>query len=748
MSKLLSQKIIPIILVVAILASQVILPLQLLADNNLLNYNNPGANGKNPYQLSLKSLKDSPELLTSVLSCTGITNTLAGKLLQVNDLFKKKLNNLTNKLEDKLKNLLKSKNKTKAINDEIEKIKKTITSALSTAAIAVGWIPQGVGAGIATGIQTGIDNADKFETDAAPKEVYDDSLLAELERDAKQKVEDDNKKELKEQQEKCFNGIAVALAKRQLTLMTKQTMNWVNSGFNGDPMYVTNVTSLLDSVSGEILQNELAKLGEEGSIDHPYGRDFARSQILAQRYKGNINNALRQDLTDYLKPGATPESFSEDFSEGGWDGWFAFTQKPENNPLGFTIKATELIGRKRNEAVQQTADEIARNGGYLDQKECAEWAGEDDTQNPDGSPKCLQWKTVTPGSNIKTKVDTHLNTPERQIELVKTIDDALNSLFAVLLNKFTTQGLYGLRSADNDFSGSGSGGFGINQIFDADGNSLTANTGNAFTTNVGYFSLTSDIGNKYTDASLKGKLVIEKRGILQVQYDYIKLLKDAQVVLDKVVPTIGKLDYCIPGPNPNWFTNSTDVIDEYSGTVSLYAENEKQKIMLREMIADLYYQGNELGENLVTQELLDALKKAEEGSLVPPPIKLEDIQKTVNAYELEVSKTYGPDSPMQTQSLTNPNYLKMSVEGLNITKDLASYDEAIKEAKDEYKQAVADTTTSITRLNVIKDKVNKIIDAAQKRRTAERVAKGKPAMKAICLAVEKITYLDDNGVLK
>jgi len=709
MNKFLNRKIIPLLLLISLLSLQIIFPLQTLADNNLLNYNNPNANGKNPYKLSLDSVIDS-RMLTSVVSCTGITNKLAGKLFELNE----KINDeLDEQLAKQLK-IITNRHRDKLIRQQREKALQGMREAILNGKGLLGAI-----AGGATYLGTGLPALGNLpiatQTDK-PKpttvKVEDEAVLKQREEQEKERIKKEKEEIAKQQREKCFNGIAISLARSQLTSMTKYTMNWVNSGFNGDPMYVTNVTSFLDSVSQEILQQELAKWKTGSEQDYPWGKSFARRQVEGYRSSKDATGSLKQTLTSYLEPGTTVEKYSDDFSSGGWDGWLALTQKSENNPLGFNINATELLNKKRQEAVEMYSDEINRNEGYLDQKECVEWAGVDDDPNPDGSPKCLQFKTVTPGSNIKTKIDTYVNTPERQIELVRTMDDALNSLFAMLLNQFANQGLYGLRSADNNFTGNGTGGFGINQIFDADGNSLTGNTGSGSTINTGYFSLTKDLGNTYTDESLKGKLKIENRGILQMQYDYIKLLDKSKLVLDKVVPSVAKLDYCIPGPNPNWFNNSRDAMDEYLDYASSYDDSFTE---------------------------IDPTRV--------PPIKLEELENKINTYESEVTKTYGPDSPMQTMSLTNPNYLKMSMEGLNITKDLVNYSDAITEAKDTYKQDLIDTNTAITKLNVIKDKVNKIVGQAQKRRTADRVAEGKPAMKAICLAVEKVTYLDGD-VLK
>ena len=58
--------------------------------------------------------------------------------------------------------------------------------------------------------------------------------------------------------------------------------------------------------------------------------------------------------------------------------------------------------------------------------------------------KCVQFETVTPGSIIKDKVSTYINSPERQLELADDINKVLNTLFSTLISKLQNQGLSSL----------------------------------------------------------------------------------------------------------------------------------------------------------------------------------------------------------------------------------------------------------------------------------------------------------------
>jgi hypothetical protein len=169
----------------------------------------------------------------------------------------------------------------------------------------------------------------------------------------------------------CYNGLAYSLARQQLVSMTRSTMNWVNTGFNGDPMYVRNITSLTRNIEREVVNRELELLKDPKNVrDYPYGRVFAESQIRSYQSIGNFDDSMKSDLTGYLSDGATIDSFSKNFSEGGWGGWLALTQKDQNNPIGYSIQKSQQIDNQQEKEVTATKAELERNGGMLDQKKC------------------------------------------------------------------------------------------------------------------------------------------------------------------------------------------------------------------------------------------------------------------------------------------------------------------------------------------------------------------------------------------
>jgi len=202
----------------------------------------------------------------------------------------------------------------------------------------------------------------------------------------------------KEKREACFNGLAYTLAKNQLTSMTRETLNWINTGFNGNPLYVQNIRSLTNSIERNVIETGIQVLAN-GVF--PYSGDFNRTII--QSYNGGAMNgaenfllSLQSDLSAFLTDkdsyglGNTNQTlnakaraindnnrFANDFSVGGWDGWMALTQRENNNPLGFTMQAAQYLADRIDQQAGETKDEISQGGGFMSQKECITYNDEE-----------------------------------------------------------------------------------------------------------------------------------------------------------------------------------------------------------------------------------------------------------------------------------------------------------------------------------------------------------------------------------
>jgi len=584
-----------------------------------------------------------------------------------------------------------------------------------------------------------------------------------------------SQQKVSEKRQSCFDGLAYALAKQQLVSMTKSTMNWVNSGFNGDPMYVRNINALTNSIEGTILQKEvnLFKNSPAGGGDYPYGRNFALSQISSFKFGQNPSNALKQNLSNYLSivPGNDRyvESYTNNFSLGGWNGWLAFTQMPQNNPLGFNMIESQNLADKQNKEVANTKAEVAQNGGMLDQKKCVLWNMVDDltgeyltedvydgengwvsktktTKNPLPEDECAQYETVTPGSLIKDKVSKYLNSGETQLELADSLNEVLYSIFGNLISRFQQNGLSSLSSTSVvDFS-TASSGIGANKIVDENGVSVSGNNDGSGIDPSSNFDITTDLG-----------------AIIATQQKYIATVNKLFPPLEEVMSKLGELDYCIPGPNPNWQENSANTKEAYYNWLNNITSvgNDRDYIFTTPAADTSVYKNylNSISDPInIWQELKNSwyFTFSDSSSTKINQSMLDKISRNIDSRTTETDKgeaeyaqraeaLYGFKSPMQTEYLNigmpnqteNPQYLAMAQTGLSITRDIKSYAESIGEMTTTYQNRIVETNSNIYKLKKLKEKIDIIVNRAQALRAKTRAENGLPPVTKECLANEK-----------
>jgi hypothetical protein len=438
----------------------------------------------------------------------------------------------------------------------------------------------------------------------------------------------------------CLNGVAYAVAKNTLAQITNKTLNWVNTGFNGNPLYVQNSGSYLNSIAN---QQITAFLPAVKNSDPIFGN--ALQAAITSQVTGK-SAALAQLNTPLNTPQSTAyNSFMGDFTNGGWNSLL----NPAYNPIGSLFNATDTLVNNVTSQQQQSQNEIQRNNGFLDMKRCVQYANNgqvsssseaqcstinsdasyeacctgqsaddssscnqyaltDDGGNPqcanitsdaieqqccgDGTgdsavciayntssssdaastpalattngaalsatPVCTQYSTVTPGSVIANQVSTITTTPTRQLEYANQINEVLGSFFDSLVNNLLSKGLRG-SSSSTSTPIDGLSSQGDNTVTDSDGNTLESDP-----SALGYQVASS---GSAVDSDFDISRPQQLYAILQTQYDFLNRTKDSQIALERVIPTIGALDYCIPGPNPDWQTGLDSNWQSFLGSI-------------------------------------------------------------------------------------------------------------------------------------------------------------------------------------
>ena len=177
--------------------------------------------------------------------------------------------------------------------------------------------------------------------------------------------------QLKAVAKEIIRAIAQAIARRVLQKMTTATINWINGGSFGNPLFVENEDSFFKDIVEYEVKNIVDTLGYD-LRRFPFGREFALNTIYT--YHRQFEDNAQYSLSKVLQDPILEKRFREDFSVGGWDGFLIHTQYPQNNPIGFNMIATEqladqLTGVVRSEA-EKVRDKLDQGQGFLSTETC------------------------------------------------------------------------------------------------------------------------------------------------------------------------------------------------------------------------------------------------------------------------------------------------------------------------------------------------------------------------------------------
>jgi hypothetical protein len=418
----------------------------------------------------------------------------------------------------------------------------------------------------------------------------------------------------------CLDLIVHLITTKVIDKMTLATVNWINTGFNGLPLYLEDGVQFFGDIAKNEIYGVTGWFACNGAIcdeNYPFGKQIMQS-ILTNLQTG-IQASMRFNLNQVLAHGDYTQ-FKEDFSVGGWAGYTAFLE-PQNNPFGNYLLINQDLGHKVQGSsankIQTFQNQLSLSGGFLNQRVCQQTASGSAYLGPDqggenqadfyldpnqyylipqgqsmtpdilaslptlvqdeidlqsdslaqaaaynnlvNSSTCIKWQTLTPGSVIADQLKTNLNLQTTKLINADSLGENIGLIFDALLNQLVQGGLNALNSGN------------ANSVLVAQVNDQ----------NPGGSGLTDDNGNPISIDGPSSPNVIIGGGvandpsILDIQQSYVGLIvgaggsPGALDSLNNLIIRIGALDYCVPGPNPNWISNAHEKLNTLTQAVSL-----------------------------------------------------------------------------------------------------------------------------------------------------------------------------------
>ncbi|MFO0718589.1 MAG: hypothetical protein U0522_00985 [Candidatus Paceibacterota bacterium] len=231
--------------------------------------------------------------------------------------------------------------------------------------------------------------------------------------------------EIAAQSQISADSIATKVAKIAISSITTSIVKWINSGFKGGPLFVTDpakfFTGVADRVAGSFI---------EGSDLEFLCKPFKISLLLALNlnYSYSFKEKIGCTLTDVIN---NVEGAAVSFQDMGFDGWFKMTQNPQNNIYGANLMAEIELKERIADAVGIQKAELDQGAGFLSSRDCLE--SNIETQ------ECQKWGPVkTPGKVIETQLNEALGTNLKELQLADEFDEIINALINQAVQKIVT----------------------------------------------------------------------------------------------------------------------------------------------------------------------------------------------------------------------------------------------------------------------------------------------------------------------
>ncbi len=197
--------------------------------------------------------------------------------------------------------------------------------------------------------------------------------------------------ELKKFAQEIGRQVLMTIARRALQGLTTSTVNWINTGYWNNPLFIENPDSFFKDIAKYEIKNVVDTFGYD-SRRFPFGKDFALNII--DQYNRKLEDNAEYTLSKVLQDPILLRNYQNDFNVGGWNGFLINTQYPQNNYVGFQMLATENLARKLAGTSQTATEKVAKTldqgMGFLSPQICTTNPNYNNGKNEFKQPKLSQ----------------------------------------------------------------------------------------------------------------------------------------------------------------------------------------------------------------------------------------------------------------------------------------------------------------------------------------------------------------------
>ncbi|MBL7045488.1 MAG: hypothetical protein ISR99_00415, partial [Parcubacteria group bacterium] len=294
-----------------------------------------------------------------------------------------------------------------------------------------------------------------------------------------------------ETQKECLlDGIVVLLREVLISQLVKSVVTWINSGFDGNPAFITDLRGFLTDVVDETIGTYI---------------DSSQLSFLCSPFQLDIKIAIRINFESVdREPACTLTDVVENIDDfykrgfgGGWKGFIDANTITGNNPFFAYLDADVRIRGRIDKSLAIELEKLKWGDGFPGFEIC-------DEEVP-GESSC---QTVTPGSYVNHTLNRYAaDSGINQLELADEIDEIIGALAAQLSKQLLT-GAGGLLGASRSSGGRNS--YLSRTVSDTESRSLSASR-RAFSLSTEGGGTTEDVYLEQKNLSLSALVVASSR---------------------------------------------------------------------------------------------------------------------------------------------------------------------------------------------------------------------------------------------
>lgn len=221
-----------------------------------------------------------------------------------------------------------------------------------------------------------------------------------------------------------WDSIAYCIVNAMIAYIADSTIEWINSGFNGNPAFLSNP----DSFFKQLADDEAAGFMQSLAYGANNICELFKATIVLTTVRQYSGNNYGNYNTGY--GGCTFDNGSQilerftsgDFIQGGgWNTWYQLSQNRSNNPYDVYFNVNDELTKLINKTLSSANRELGWNNGFLTFKKCSD---------PKDKTTCT---AITPGKIISDQVTKTLNLGTDRLILADKFDQVVTALVNQLI---------------------------------------------------------------------------------------------------------------------------------------------------------------------------------------------------------------------------------------------------------------------------------------------------------------------------